>query len=101
VIRELIVTLLKSDPAGKHVRMDVVCRIARERLAAHRLADETDAVSRQLLTLLPTLPPGWSKVHDANIVATMLVNGIPRLLTNNAADFAAFGNLIEIVSLDN
>jgi hypothetical protein len=36
-------------------------------------------------------------VHDANMVATMLVHGETRLLTFNEADFRRFSSVIDIV----
>ena len=39
------------------------------------------------------------RIHDANIVATMLVYGIPRLRTNNPEDFVRFATLIEVLPL--
>ena len=43
---------------------------------------------------------GGKQVHDANIVATMLANGVTPLLTFNAADFRRFGSRIELVTPD-
>jgi len=42
---------------------------------------------------------GGKQVHDANIVATMLVYGIPRLLTANPSDFARFAHLLTVEPL--
>jgi predicted nucleic acid-binding protein len=63
------------------------------------VADETAAVTSQLLTLLQTISLGGKQVHDANIVATMLVHGIERLLTHNVADFMRFSHLITVVPI--
>ena len=41
-------------------------------------------------------PIGGKQVHDANIVATMLVYGIPCLLTHNARDFERFGDMVTV-----
>ncbi|MCM0021496.1 MAG: PIN domain-containing protein [Tagaea sp.] len=38
-------------------------------------------------------------VHDANIAATMLANGVTRILTDNVADFRRFAPDIETVDL--
>ena len=59
-----------------------------------------------MLDRLPLRPPSPpisglrpSGPHDANIVATMLENGIiARLLTFNAADFRRFAQIIDIRS---
>lgn len=40
------------------------------------VADETQAVTDRLLQLVKDVPTGGKQIHDANIVATMLVNGI-------------------------
>ncbi|MFO0801829.1 MAG: hypothetical protein U0791_01715 [Gemmataceae bacterium] len=36
-------------------------------------------MTRQLLLLLQSIPCGGKQVHDANIVASMLVRGVPNL----------------------
>ena len=61
-----------------------------------RVADDTAAVTETLLTLLEKYPIGGKQVHDANIVATMQVQGIRHLLTHNAKDFARFGDALVI-----
>jgi|LakMenE01Jun11ns_1017448.scaffolds.fasta_scaffold9670723_2 predicted nucleic acid-binding protein len=63
------------------------------------VADEAAAVTSQLLTLLQIISLGGKQVHDANIVATMLVHGIERLLTHNVADFMRFSHLITVVPI--
>ena len=64
-----------------------------------RVADETAVVTANLLALLQSVPMGGKQVHDANVVATMQAFGIPRLLTDNIADFSRFGSLIAILTL--
>lgn len=61
-----------------------------------QVADDTGAVTRQLIRLMNDFNMGGKQVHDANIVATMLAYQIPNLLTHNAADFKRFSSLIEI-----
>lgn len=63
------------------------------------VADETAATTARLLPLLETIPIGGKQVHDANIVATMLVYGISHLLTHNVADFLRFSHLITVLPL--
>lgn len=55
-------------------------------------------VTERLLDLLNTIPLGGGQIHDANLVATMLVYGIPQLLTYNAPDFARFSTLITVLT---
>ncbi len=63
------------------------------------VADERAQVTDTLLMLLNQVPMGGRQVHDANIVATMLVYGIPQLLTKNTDDFTRFSSFIRILPL--
>lgn len=63
------------------------------------VADEDGAVTDRLAELLARFPTAGRQVHDANIVATMLVNGVGRLLTANTADFARFSPVIDLEPL--
>lgn len=64
-----------------------------------RLAEDNSQVTERLLTLMEEISSGGKQVHDANIVATMLVYGIPQLLTHNTDDFARFSELISVLPL--
>ena len=57
---------------------------------AFRVADETPGRTAACSTSLINIPSAGKKVHDANIVATMLAHGIRHLLTFNVADFRRF-----------
>lgn len=60
---------------------------------AHALAQA------RLLALLATYPIAGRQIHDANIVATMLANGINRQLTCSVVDFRRFTSLITAETL--
>ncbi|MDZ8081631.1 MAG: type II toxin-antitoxin system VapC family toxin [Nostoc sp. DcaGUA01] len=66
-----------------------------------RLVEDNLLVTERLLTLMEQIPSGGRQVHDANIVATMLVYGIPQLLTHNTGDFARFSGLNTVLPLQN
>ncbi|MCC7206667.1 MAG: PIN domain-containing protein [Anaerolineae bacterium] len=66
--------------------------------AMFNVADETEAVTEKLLELIREFPSGGKQIHDANIVATMLVNGIDTLLTMNVEDMKRFGSRIKIAA---
>lgn len=53
----------------------------------------------ELVRLLAQVRVAGKQIHDANIVATMQVYGILRLLTHNTAHFARFAHLITLVPL--
>ena len=99
VIREYLSALSRpqmfSQPLpSAELRLDV-----EEISQRFRIADEDARVIDQLLDLLDRFPTGGKQVHNANIVATMLVYRIPRLLTHNVADFAHFASVIAVIPL--
>jgi predicted nucleic acid-binding protein len=75
--------------------------LAAVRAIAGRLcvADESEEVTTRLLELAASHNIGGRNVHDCNIVATMLVQGISSLLTDNRRNFSAFAELIRIEDL--
>ncbi len=64
-----------------------------------QIADETEIVTEKLLDLVERFPTGGKQIHDANIVATMLVHDVPTLMTLNYADMKRFEPIIEIFPL--
>jgi hypothetical protein len=64
-----------------------------------RVANEGPEVTTRLLALLREVPTCGRRIHDANIVATMLVYGVRRLRTNNPDDFVPFAALIDVLPL--
>lgn len=68
--------------------------------AVFKIAHETEAVIEQFVMLLQTHPTRGKPVHDANLVATMLVYKIDALLTLNVDDLKRFADKIKIVSLE-
>ena len=65
------------------------------------VADDTGNVTQQLLSLLKQYPSGGKQVHDTNIVAAMLANGITHLLTHNVKDFKRFDIVLVLEELLN
>jgi predicted nucleic acid-binding protein len=49
--------------------------------------------------LLTAYPVAGRQAHDANIVTTVLANGITRLRTFNVGDFRRFAALINVETL--
>lgn len=71
-------------------------RVLRTRIT---LLAEDARVADRLLDLMDQVRCGGKKVHDANVVATMLVHGIDSLVTINMTDFAGFDNHIRLLPL--
>jgi predicted nucleic acid-binding protein len=63
------------------------------------LAEDDQMVTKTLFSLIAETQSAGKQVHDANIVATMLVHGIEALLTHNTSDFKRFSHLIEVIPL--
>jgi predicted nucleic acid-binding protein len=62
------------------------------------LADDS-RVAHRLLNLLHDIDCCGKQVHDANIIATMLVHGIDTVVSMNTADFARFASHVSLVKL--
>jgi predicted nucleic acid-binding protein len=99
VLREYLATLSRPQTFTAPLPSTMLTAQVRLFEARFRVAEEGAGVTANLLMLLEQIPVGGGQVHDANIVATMQVHGLPRLLTANAADFARFGHLIAVVPL--
>ena len=59
-----------------------------------RCLDENDEVQDKLAELVRTRKCKGVIIHDANIVATALVHGIPAIVTENQADFRQFDQFL-------
>jgi predicted nucleic acid-binding protein len=81
---------LKSPEAVGNVRA------IRERTT---LLEEDAEVADRLLGLLADVECGGRQVHDANLVATMLVHGVGAVVTMNLEDFARFDRHVSLIAL--
>ncbi len=99
VIREYIANATRPQTYSPAIPITLVEQQIQNFLLQFQIADDTDAVTRQLLLLLNQVPTGGRQIHDANIVASMLVYGIDTLFTNNVADFARFSTYITVIPL--
>ena len=63
------------------------------------LLAEDVAVADRLLGLLADVECRGTQVHDANLVATMLVHGVGAIITMNLADFTRFEPHISLIHL--
>jgi len=102
VIREYYATMTRPDPTTG-VLPSVVTDVLTDLTAFQRaftVLEDTRRVVTALLTLVQTTLVGGRQIHDANIAATMISNGITELLTHNTAHFARFAPWITVVPLD-
>lgn len=99
VLREFVSARTRPQTFVKPSTPEIVIERVRYFEAHFQVADDTSAVTAQLLALISNHKIGGKQVHDANIVATMQVYLIPSLLTHNVQDFERFGELIKIEGL--
>jgi predicted nucleic acid-binding protein len=100
VIREFIVQATHPNTLEESLTMGEVIHEINTIRPLFQIADETAAVRAKLLELLQVYPTAGKQVHDANIVATMLVYDITTLLTLNVDDLRRFEDRIKIVTLE-
>jgi predicted nucleic acid-binding protein len=96
VLREFVATRTRPQAFAKPSPIQVVIERVRYLEQHFQVADDTAAVTGQLLELMGNYPIGGKQVHDANIVSTMLVYGIPCLLTHNTKDFGRFSDMVTV-----
>lgn len=99
IIREYLVQVTRPGflavPLPSEQALDHVATMR----SLFNVADETEAVTDKLLELLKAYPTGGKQVHDANIIATMLVYGIDTLLTINIEDMKRFADRVKLLPL--
>jgi len=99
ILREYLVSLTRPQQFPMPPSLDTVVAQVRQFQQRFRVASEGPEVTTRLLALLIEVPTRGRRVHDANLVATMLVYGVRRLLTNNTDDFVRFAAFIDVLPL--
>lgn len=90
ILREYAVIMTRSDILEKPLSSEEVTTDIEKWQSIFQIADETEDVTKTLLNLIKTYDIKGKKIHDANIIATMLVNGIDLLYSFNSDDFTRF-----------
>jgi predicted nucleic acid-binding protein len=99
IIREYLAVLSRAQASSGAVAPADLIKEVESFLKQYAIAEDGPDVTAKLLDLLLLIDTGGKQVHDANIVATMLVHGIGTLLTHNVSDFTRFSPLITVVPL--
>lgn len=100
VIREYLANATRPQTYSQPIPAEQLLEQVKRFRTNFRVAEDTTAVIDQLVLLLSRVPLGGKQVHDANIVATMLANGVVTLLTHNVSDFARFSAYITVLPLE-
>lgn len=100
ILREYLVTFSRPQKFLNPRPISTVIERVRFFQSRFSVAEDNPPVTERLLALMQQFAIGGKQVHDANIVATMQVNGIRHLLTHNTGDFARFSQLITVLPLE-
>ena len=99
VLREYLAVVTRLQATAPALPMATAIADVRQFAVSFEVTQEGPEVFERLLDLLGTYPVAGRQVHDAHLVATMLVHGIGRLLTFNAGDFRRYAGEIEVGAL--
>jgi predicted nucleic acid-binding protein len=98
IIRECLVRMTHPTTFSEPLSIEQALMQIDTLYTLFKIADETDSVTQRLFELLRTTSTRGKQIHDANIVATMLVYGIGTLLTINVSDMKRFADKVKIIS---
>jgi predicted nucleic acid-binding protein len=100
VLREYL-SVATRPPAQNGLGLNLRDALANVRAIRARttLLAEDSKVADRLLGLLADVDCRGKQVHDANLIATMLVHGIGTVVTMNLEDFARFEQHVSLVRL--
>lgn len=99
VLREYLVQITRPGVLPVPLMAGLAANQASALASLYLVADETAQVTAELLGLLGRGLASGKQIHDANIVATCLAYGIPRLLTHNLSDFQRYVSLVRVETL--
>ena len=100
VLREyLSVATRPLGPNGLGLNLSEALENVRAICARTTLLAEDSKVADRLLGLLADIECRGKQVHDANLIATMLVHGIGTVVTMNLADFVRFEGHVSLIRL--
>jgi predicted nucleic acid-binding protein len=99
VLREFLAVRSRKDLFREPCPVPILAERVRYFQSRFHVAADSPPVMEKLLDILVRVPVGGKQIHDANIVATMLVHDVTHLLTDNVEDFRRFNSLITPIPL--
>lgn len=100
MLGDLAVATRPLDKNGLGLTQAAAVANVRVLRARTSLLAEDSRVADRLLELMDEIPCGGRQVHDANVVATMLVHGIDPLITITCSGQADQGSMVVVVSAE-
>lgn len=99
VLREYLAVLSRPQTFATALPVADLVHDVRNFESRFNVAGENEVVTAHLLSLLAEVAVGGKQVHDANIVATMLANGVTQLFTGNPTDFTRYAHHVRVLPL--
>lgn len=99
ILREYYATVTRPQTSGPALDPTTAVERVTSFMQIFHVLPEGSAVGARLFELATEYGVFGKQIHDANIVSTMLENGVSRILTANPSDFRRFADLISIEPL--
>jgi predicted nucleic acid-binding protein len=99
VLREYLAAMTRPNTLTAPIPIATLIADVTTFAAQLQVAEDGPLIMERLLELMATVPFAGKQVHDANIVATMQVHGVQRLLTHNTGDFERFSGWVSVMPL--
>ncbi len=99
VLREYLAVMTRPGVLTEEIPVSSLIQDVRGFEAGLIVVDDEPVVTTKLLEIIEQYSVAGKQIHDANIVAAMLVHEIPALLTHNTADFIRYQGIITIIPL--
>jgi predicted nucleic acid-binding protein len=90
VLREYAVVMSRAWFIEKPLDSEKIVADINKWTSIFSIADELESVTKNLTTLITSYNISGKRIHDANIVATMMSYSISHLFTKNVDDFKVF-----------
>ena len=100
IVREYLVAVTRPQSWSAALAIGDALEDAARLVSSFNVLEDGPNVMAALVALCREVPVGGKQIHYANIAATMLAHGEPRLLTLNVKDFRRYGERIELVDLE-
>ena len=98
VVREYLAVVTRPQTWAVAISREDALDDVNRLVGSFDVLEDGPVVTERLVELCREVSVGGRQIHDANIVATMLVYGERRLLTFNVGDFRRYGDRIELVA---
>lgn len=90
VLREYAVVMSRPENVERPLKSSEIAEDLNKWQKIFNVGDETNEVTQSLIDLLKRYDLRGKRIHDANIVATMITHDIKNIFTYNTSDFRMF-----------